>query len=136
MTPKQREIVEEVSRLSGISIERILSPERTQYVVAARNQVMQRLYALNRYSLSQIGRVVNRNHTTVVRAVGQVTNRKLSRRGWHRPEIGHLHCPGCHRCRIEADPVEPAPPPPPLRPKFLVPYAGADADYMPKRREL
>lgn len=138
MTPKQRriQIMQEVSLMSGVPVELILSRCRTKKVCWARNELMRRLYALHHYSLPQIGRIVGRDHSTVCYAVG-LLKRKPSRPKWRRPRIKHLHCHGCRFCLPTAEPVETAP----RRLKvetprdYLIPYAGFDPiKYRPKER--
>ncbi len=123
MTPRQRQILKEVSRRSGIPIAKIRSHSRNAYVVLARNEVMKRLDEFH-YSLSQIGRVVNRDHSTVCFALGRMAKKKPTGRGWHRPRIRHLDCPGCRYCQIKE------------RHHYLIPYAGVDDDYVPTERPL
>jgi hypothetical protein len=146
MTPQQWRILREVSDRTGISVEQIRSGDRSQYVVSARHEVMKRLYDLGCYSLSQIGSVVGKDHSTVAHAVGRLQRKKPSRRGWHSPYIGHLHCLGCKFCKVEQEKPEPAPPRPTKRTwgrrslnpakRYLIPYAGADPhDYRPKERQ-
>jgi hypothetical protein len=154
MTPQQRHVLKHISEKTGIAVERIISTEKSQRVVLARNQAIKRLREL-RYTLVQIGHVVGRDHTTVAFALGHLPNKRPSGRGWHRPTIAHLDCQGCAFCRTDKPPALPQPAKPPallgppkqrrrrmrrkqrIKPKkrYLIPYAGADPnEYVPKER--
>jgi hypothetical protein len=117
-------VLAEVFELTNIAPERVLSLSREQHAVAARTEVVKRLDAMGLYSMSEIGRAINRDHSSVYHALHKPS--RLLR--WRKPHLGHLRCR--HRscwCHIEPPPPppEPTPEPPPKR-NFLIPYAGAE----------
>lgn len=77
---------ERVSKLLGnVSTAQIMSRERTYKVASARQLVMWYLYAVCKMSYSEIGRVMDKNHATVMYGVRQAeiminSNRAYDRR--------------------------------------------------------
>lgn len=61
-----RDIQKRVCTLYGVTLPHLLGPRRDKVLVQARHTAM--AYCLNdgRWSLPQIGRAFNRNHTTVL----------------------------------------------------------------------
>jgi len=135
MMPETRSIIEAVAAETGVAVRRILSSSRVDCVVQARREVIRRLDATGRYSSTQIGIIVRRDHTTVLFALGRL-EKKPSRPKWRKPFIGHVKCNGCRFCSVTwpPKPVAKAPKQVARVRRYLVPYAGADADYVLKRR--
>lgn len=121
-------IVAEVSQKTHIPVERILSPDRSPHVVAARVELIKRLDAFGCYSQSEIGRVIGRDHSSVNHALSKPP-RLLH---WRKPYVRHLHCRSviCW-CRPEGiKPKAPVPLAPRRRRRiYLVPYAGISDRY-------
>lgn len=76
---KLRGVLREVSEASGIPIARILGPSRVRPVVEARQLVC---HVLRRHGMSypQIGKVIGRDHTTVIHSVRAVEARRAASR--------------------------------------------------------
>lgn len=123
-----RQIINEVAETYGVSPEMIVSERRSLNLVAARKDIAEMLDARG-YTSPQIGRALNRDHTTVIyylgRAkrkarpalIGPITKAVARGRGWRPP------------------PKKETPPPASRRNLYLVPYAGADlTDYKWKER--
>lgn len=72
-----RAVLTEVSEATGISISRILGRSRVRPVVEARQLVCHVLYR-HGMSYPQIGRLINRDHTTVLHAVRAVEARRAA----------------------------------------------------------
>jgi chromosomal replication initiation ATPase DnaA len=70
-------IITAVSRETGIHRRAILSADRSKDVTAARHEAMRRAHATGRYSLSQIGRAMKRDHTSVVNGIRRAIERKF-----------------------------------------------------------
>jgi chromosomal replication initiation ATPase DnaA len=62
---KISDIIREVCEKRGISKKELLSKRRYRYLALARREISQRAYRWD-YSLEQIGRAINRDHTTVL----------------------------------------------------------------------
>lgn len=71
------EFVSSAATEAGVTEAHIVGPQRTVSVTEARQRAMARAYATGRYSLPQIGRAFNRDHTTVLHAF-----RKAAALGW------------------------------------------------------
>lgn len=69
-------LVAKVAAKHGISVTLLLSPCRIPEVVAARREVAEQLYARN-VSLTDIGLVLNRDHTTVINLIRQRRRKPL-----------------------------------------------------------
>lgn len=67
-----REISEAVAARYGLPIEQLKGPDRKRSVAWARQEAFDAIYATGRYSLPQIGRYFNRDHTTVLHGVRRV----------------------------------------------------------------
>ena len=74
---KAEEITNEVSKRLGIPIDAIFSGYRGKSVVAARQEAMA-LCRKHGYSLPEIGRFFNRDHTTVLHAVRKMNHKALA----------------------------------------------------------
>lgn len=61
-----RHIIAEVAQETGISVADILGPRRLAPVAAARRIAMQRVRDECKYSYPQIGKMFNRDHSTVI----------------------------------------------------------------------
>lgn len=120
MTPQARAIIREVAATCAVAPANIFTRCRTRAAVHARIEIAKRLRARG-YSMPQIGRVLNRDHTTIVYYLGGA-KRTVAPLLWRKPIIRHLNCFCCR------EPVEPK-----VKTKldrgYLVPYAGA---YMPE----
>lgn len=66
---KWRHIVEDVAEKHGVSFETMKGDNRRKGVTAARFEVCARLYAETGMSLPQIGRLLNKDHTTVLHGI-------------------------------------------------------------------
>lgn len=83
ITPRQivREIISEVAERHGVTLGQIMSPIRTKKIAHARQEAQAALYdTLNddgtrRYSLPKIGRIFDRDHTSVLHAIRRVRER-------------------------------------------------------------
>lgn len=74
-TPEVDGVFDTVTTETGISRVEILGQSRAPKVVRARHMVMKMLRALG-YSLPEIGRAVNKNHTTCAQACGLLARSK------------------------------------------------------------
>ncbi len=112
MPPQARAIINMVATEAGIDPLLIVGQCRKQKVFRARVEVALRLDA-RRYSTPQIGRILNKDHTTIVFYLGR-GKKKPSKPIWRAPKVKHV--------RFIRQPKRQLP-----RPKFyLQPYAGAD----------
>ena len=73
--PKIRTIIREVAKLTGVPQDDILSPKRDRVTSRARQMVMWKAHKEG-HSLPQIGRVLGRDHTSVLHGVRAI-NRRL-----------------------------------------------------------
>ena len=115
MTPQARAIIREVAATCAVTPGNIFTRCRTRAAVHARIEIAKRLRDRG-YSTPQIGRVLNRDHTTIVYYLG-TAKRTVAPLLWRKPIIRHLNCACCPW------PKQPKPPKPAKR--YLVPYAGA-----------
>lgn len=69
MTPAQRAIIEGVARRHGFTIAILQSATQVRRIAHARQEAMYHLRQAGRWSLPQIGSVLNRHHTTVLTGV-------------------------------------------------------------------
>lgn len=78
MTPRDQSmaIVRRVAREYLLPVDEVLGPSRTKRAVASRKEAMQRLVDERDMSSSQIGRLFNRDHTTVLHALGRLSRRR------------------------------------------------------------
>jgi chromosomal replication initiation ATPase DnaA len=86
-------IAAEVSRERGIGIKDILSRSRRRATVAARVEVIRRLYAAGNglYSTTGIGKAVGLTHTTVIYWISEERYRSARMRAMrHRWEARHV----------------------------------------------
>lgn len=67
-TPEVRKVLKEVSDETGVPVRAIVGPSRTTEVVAARTKASARLFGMG-MSLKAIGRVLRKDHTTVLARV-------------------------------------------------------------------
>lgn len=75
--PNVRRIVNEVSTLTGISVDDIMSDRRNAKIVHARHLAMYLARYFTMLSTTQIGRLIGgRDHTTVIHGVRQTAARK------------------------------------------------------------
>ena len=70
-----RQIAAEVADEHGITLERMLSRSQARDVAWPRQEAMARIYATGRYSLPQIGKWFDRDHSTVHWACQRVAKR-------------------------------------------------------------
>jgi Bacterial dnaA protein helix-turn-helix len=127
MSPVAWEIMCDVSTRYNLTPDLIAGRCRAYRLVLARAEVAKLLRERD-YTTSQIGRVLNRDHTTIVFYLG--TGRKqVSQPRWHRPRVKHLHW---IRPKVE----EPSPKQSVAwRDRYLIPYAGADmTEYVWRER--
>lgn len=113
MSPAQR-IVIQVAREYGVDPESVVGKRRFADLVRARIEITRRLTA-RKYSTTQIGRVLNRDHTMASYYLGRRSKKvseSLTKRRWCVPKIADI-----------------TPPPPPAVRRCLVPYVGADIGY-------
>jgi len=73
-------ILAEVSEETGISVAAMKGPSRYRIIVYPRQEAMWRMVNEGRWSLPQIGRFFNRDHTTVIWAFRQVEKRNALER--------------------------------------------------------
>lgn len=124
MSPVTYEIVSDVSARYGLSIELIVGRCRAHSLLLARIEIAKRLRERG-YKKAQIGRVLNRDPSTVVFYIGS-GKRKPAKRRWRAPRVRHLHW-----TRSEPPPAAVKA----MRQRFLIPYAGADmTEYVWRRR--
>jgi hypothetical protein len=132
-TPTFREIIDSVADEWGIPPAVITGPRRTNRVVHARREVIRRLVATGRYSLARIGRLIGRDHTTIVYSVGQAKRKPPLKLKWKKPRVREMHCLGCRRALLASEPKNENGSQ--YAKAYLIPYAGADwADYKWRRR--
>ena len=68
--PSGKDIIKGVCERHGVSMSAILGHNRQRRIVAVRQQAMVEVYETREdYSLSQIGRLFNRDHTTILAAL-------------------------------------------------------------------
>jgi chromosomal replication initiation ATPase DnaA len=72
---KIRTIIREVAKITGIPQDDILSPKRDRATARARQMVMWKAHREG-HSLTQIGNVLDRDHTSVLHGI-RIINRKL-----------------------------------------------------------
>lgn len=65
------EVIRSVSASTGIPVDLIVGPSKARHIHVARKAVMARLAGMG-WSCSQIGRRLNRHHTTIMYGIGQV----------------------------------------------------------------
>jgi chromosomal replication initiation ATPase DnaA len=64
-------VLESVAREFGVSVEALKSPRRAMPLPAIRAEFCRRAFAMDQYSLPQIGRAIRRDHTTVIYLLGR-----------------------------------------------------------------
>jgi len=69
---KAQSIIDEVAVENGVTVHSILSPSRFQYVVGPRWEAMRRMRDELDMTLETIGKMVNRDHSTVVHGLRMV----------------------------------------------------------------
>lgn len=125
MTPRARQIIREVATCYGVSPELLVSKCRVHRLLPARIEIAKLLRARG-YSTPQIGRIMNRDHTTIVFYLGNLEKVPAKPR-WHRPRIKTIwKAKKPTRAELLADKLVP---PREKRVLYLRPYAGA---YMPE----
>lgn len=67
-----RRIVQEVCAETGVSPQQILSPVRTRHIVRARQFAQWRIYREVGISLPAIGRMFDRDHTSVLHSIRRI----------------------------------------------------------------
>jgi hypothetical protein len=72
---RAREIIRICADKNGLTIDTILSPQRTQKVAEARQQAMWMVARETSMSLAEIGRIFDRDHTTVIYAIQRENER-------------------------------------------------------------
>lgn len=70
--PVWRTILSEVAKKHGFRVDDILGIRRNVPLVTARHEAMWRIYWETTYSLPAIGRIFNRDHTTILHGVRKV----------------------------------------------------------------
>lgn len=70
MTPFVRQTLDDVAKLRGITVKMLVGSRRLQHLVHARADVAKRLYA-HGYTAPQIGAILNRDHSTILYAIGR-----------------------------------------------------------------
>lgn len=83
-----REIAVDVCRGHGIPLSQVLSESRVRRIARVRQEIMWRSYEAG-HSLPKIGRVLNRDHTTVLWGVRQYERLLSENGGDHAVEIEH-----------------------------------------------
>lgn len=73
-----RQLIQEVAAKHGVAVEAVLGPSRAKEVVRARYEAIRRLRRERKLTSAQIGRIIGRDPTTVLYALGAL------RRGWRR----------------------------------------------------
>lgn len=120
-----REVIEEVAAKHGVSLFDLMRRCRLNKVVHARAEIAKRLDA-QRFTVSEIGRLLNKDHTTIVYYLGRAKRKWKSVAGkprWRRPRVKHL-------CWIRtAKNAEPQVPPVRRRKFKLIRYCG----YEPRK---
>jgi chromosomal replication initiation ATPase DnaA len=72
---RAREIIRICADKNGLTVDTILSPQRTQKVAEARQQAMWLVARETSMSLAEIGRIFDRDHTTVIYAIQRENER-------------------------------------------------------------
>lgn len=137
MTPVVARILEDVAAAHFVAPQQIIGRNRSPRVVLARMDATHRMVGEGGCTPRQIARILQLDHTTVYFYLGRLSKKpKVPKLRWRTPNIAHLsdHC-SCQDCtqrraveRYARKRLNP-------RPKFLVPYAGADwRDYVWKPR--
>jgi hypothetical protein len=126
MTALSRQVIRTVAERMRIEAEHLTSTRRGKVLVAARIEVA-KLLSAHGYSLGKIGRIMNRDHSTIHFYLGRASKKPRAMR-WRAPKVRHVTF-------IKAPLEPPAPTPPPQdRRRYLVAYAGADGRYKWKKR--
>jgi Bacterial dnaA protein helix-turn-helix len=139
MTPAARTILTSVAEKYRIRFEDILGPRRKVLFVRARIECAVLMRGLG-YTTPKIGRVLNRDHTSVLHYFAVAEKRLAEKLPWRAPRVKHTNC-NCAKCTIvtgkpAGDPIRQV-----LRirsaggPLYKLPYAGADPrEYQWRRR--
>jgi chromosomal replication initiator protein len=69
MTPEVRALAERIARAHGVTYEDMMSASRLKAVTAARHAFMAELRMTYAMSTPEIGRIVGRDHTSVMHAL-------------------------------------------------------------------
>lgn len=127
MTPLARDIINEVAQEFRLEPARILGRTRISQYMHARIAIARRLFD-NGYTMGRIAKVLNRDRTTVLFYLGRTAKNQP------RPLKWKIQAPRVERPRRCKDlkVKRPSIPKPKL---YLVPYAGAGAEYVWTKRE-
>ena len=98
-----RQIVREITDEFAVTWAEIVSPRRNSYIVRARHKMFWRLKNETIWSLPQIGRYVNKDHTTVLHGIRRFELDALHRRnGWSTPSSKEFELYQKLGCRAQA----------------------------------
>ncbi len=76
MSPDVRAILRDVSEHHDVPVSDIIGPRKYRHIVRARRDAMRRVSAAKpHFSTTQIARIFNRHHTTVLHHLGRITRR-------------------------------------------------------------
>lgn len=70
----QKQIISDCADEFGVTVADILSPSRKKNFVIARRKIAWTLYKRGTFSLNQIGRLMNRDHTTILHSIRAYKN--------------------------------------------------------------
>jgi chromosomal replication initiator protein len=74
--PTARSIMAEVAREHGVAVEDLTGPSRKRSIAYVRFIAMRRIRAETKLSTPQIGKLFNRDHTTVCHALGTLSRER------------------------------------------------------------
>lgn len=83
-TSSLRDLLKDIARNHGVTIEALRGPRRDRPYPQIRGEFIRRARDMGRYSTTQIGLAINRDHTTVLHWLG---TRKRLPHGPERPRI-------------------------------------------------
>lgn len=75
-TRTMKEIARDVAAEHGVTVDQMMAVSRKRPIAQIRQEAMAQIYATGRYSLTQVGRFFNRDHTTVLHACRSVSERQ------------------------------------------------------------
>jgi len=78
---RARQIIDEASRASGFSVEALKGPRQTRGIAHTRQDAMLAIREATKLSLPQIGRLFNRDHTTVLWGLKRAKQRRDEKMG-------------------------------------------------------
>ena len=79
---RAKDIICEVSLMSGVSVAEIMGHRRPARVVKARHEAIRRVAEETTWSIPRIGQIFNRDHTTILHAINKTGCVRKPRQPW------------------------------------------------------